>query len=274
MKIAFTTLGCPGWDLDTMIRRAVEFGFHGIDFRGYLDTLDVTQLPAFSTHAGQTRRLLTDSGLVVSGISTSITLCVPEKRDQNLEEARRSIDTAIGLGAKFLRVFGGGDPRIASRTEMARTGAETMRAILDLDGARTLRWCFETHDQWIQSSDCRLLLDAIPEQAFGALWDMGHTPRVGMEMPAATFASLAGRVYYTHVKDAEYNPRHPLAMGDGWRYVLPGTGMLPLTEAVDVLKSHDYQGWLVFEHEKRWHPNLLEPEIAFKAFAEWARKVI
>jgi hypothetical protein len=37
------------------------------------------------------------------------------------------------------------------------------------------------------------------------------------------------------------------------------------------LKSSGYDGWLQFEHEKRWHPNLPEPEEIFPVFAKWAR---
>ena len=34
MKISFTTLGCPDWDLDTICRRGREYGYEGVDFRG------------------------------------------------------------------------------------------------------------------------------------------------------------------------------------------------------------------------------------------------
>lgn len=274
MKIAFTTLGCPGWDLATICARAKEYGFDGVDFRGYLDTLDITMSPEFTRNVEETTSQLTGAGLEVSGISSSITVCVPERREQNLEEARRTIPVAKNIGAQYVRVFGGGDPNQYSRNELAKIGAEMIERILMLDGARDLKWCFETHDQWIQSKDCKLLLDAIPDPAFGALWDMGHTPRVGMEMPAETIKALGSRVLYTHIKDAEYNPRHPQAMGDGWRYMLPGTGMLPLKEAVFSLVENGYQGWMVYEHEKRWHPELWEPEIAFPAFARWARSIL
>lgn len=274
MKIAFTTLGCPGWDLATICARAKEYGFDGVDFRGYLDTLDITMSPEFTRNVEETTSQLTGAGLEVSGISSSITVCVPERREQNLEEARRTIPVAKNIGAQYVRVFGGGDPNQYSRNELAKIGAEMIERILMLDGARDLKWCFETHDQWIQSKDCKLLLDAIPDPAFGALWDMGHTPRVGMEMPAETIKALGSRVLYTHIKDAEYNPRHPQAMGDGWRYMLPGTGMLPLKEAVFSLVENGYQGWMVYEHEKRWHPELWEPEVAFPAFARWARSIL
>jgi sugar phosphate isomerase/epimerase len=208
----------------------------------------------------------------VSAISSSITVCVPEKSEANLEEAKRTIGVALALGAENVRIFGGGDV-IRGRTELAKIGCDCIQQILNLDGARQLHWLFETHDLWIKAQDCRLLLDAIPDPAFGALWDMGHTYRVGREAPQDTFTALQGRIGYTHVKDAVYEPQHPQAMEDGWRYLPPGQGELPLAESVAILKKHGYDGWLQFEHEKRWHTHLLEPELIFPMFVRWARGV-
>ena len=60
MKIGFTTLGCPDWDLDTICAKGSEYGFDGIDLRGYLDTLDVTLLPEFTADAADTKRKLAE----------------------------------------------------------------------------------------------------------------------------------------------------------------------------------------------------------------------
>jgi sugar phosphate isomerase/epimerase len=274
MKLSFMTLGCPKWDLDTICRRGQEYGFDGVDFRGYLDTIDITTRPEFTNDVQKTRRQLAAAGLAVSAVSSSITVCVAAQREKNLEEARRTIPVAKSLGAGTVRIFGGGDLKEHSREELAKVGCECIESILALDGAPDLKWVFETHDLWIQSKDCRLLLDAIPNPAFGALWDMGHTSRVGGETPAQTFAAIGSRVAYTHLKDAVYDPKHPLAMEDGWRYVLPGTGQLPLAESIHLLMDNGYQGWLQFEHEKRWHPNLPEPEEIFPVFVRWAKSVI
>jgi sugar phosphate isomerase/epimerase len=217
---------------------------------------------------------LDEAGLAVSAVSSSITVCVAEKRAANLEEARRTIPVARALGAQNVRIFGGGDLASASREELAKVGRECIESILALDGAQDLHWLFETHDLWIQSQDCRLLLDAIPNPAFGALWDMGHTSRVGGEAPADTYAVIGRRVGYTHVKDAVFDPSHPQAMGDGWRYVYPGTGVLPLADSLLLLKANGYDGWVQFEHEKRWHPELAEPEEIFPAFVQWVRTVL
>ena len=274
MKISFMTLGCPNWDLETICARGKEYGFDGVDFRGYLETLDITLLPEFTTGAAATLRKLNEASLEVSAISSSIQVCVTEKLASNLEEARRTIAVGHDLRCTNVRIFGGGDPSKHSRAELARFGCNCLEQILRLDGAKDLHWLFETHDTWVKAQDCRLLLESIPDASFGAIWDMGHTYRIGGEQPKETLAALRGRVGYTHIKDAVYDPTHELAMEDGWHYVLPGTGQLPLAESILLLKQSGYDGWLQFEHEKRWHPKLLEPEVVFPAFAQWARQFL
>ncbi len=273
-KISLMTLGCPHWDLDTICRRGPDYGFEGVDFRGYLDQIDITLLPEFTTHVVVTRRKLDDAGLAVSGISTSIRVCVPADRARNLEEARRTIAAAKALRAVNLRVYGGGDLSRHPRAELAKFGCDCLANILELDGARDLKWLFETHDLWVQAEHCRLLLENIPDPAFGALWGLGHTWRVGRETPLTSWAAIGARVGYVHVKDAVYDPTSPLAMEDGWHYVAPGTGELPLAESLALLLASGYDGWLLCEHEKRWHPNLPEPEEIFPRFVRWIRPLI
>jgi sugar phosphate isomerase/epimerase len=283
MRLSFMTLGAPAWDLDTICARGREYGFDGVDFRGYLGTLDVTTLPMFSTGAAKTRRQINDAGLEVSGISTSINVCAAEAHQKTLDEAKRTIVTANGLGAKNVRIYGGGDIKNHTRAELAKIGCNMIEEILALDGAQPIHWLFETHDLWIKARDCKLLLDSIPNANFGALWDMGHTYRAGGETPEETFAAIGPRVGYTHVKDAVFDPNHPQAMTEknfadgekfGWRYVLPGTGDLPLAQSIGLLKANGYDGWITCESEKVWHPELPEPEVTFPAFIKWARTLI
>jgi sugar phosphate isomerase/epimerase len=274
MKIALTTLGCPGWDLDAICRHGSADGYDGVDFRGYLDTMDITTLPQFTSGAAATRRRIESAGLAVCGVSSSIHICKPEDRKANVEEARRTIETANGLGASLVRVFGGGDIGKHSREELVKIGCETVEEILTLRGANSISWLFETHDLWIKSVECAPLLERISNPAFGALWDIGHTTRVGGETPEETYAAIGSRVKYCHLKDALYDPKHAQAMEDGWRYVSAGTGQLPLAASLALLRSHGYEGWLLFEHEKRWHPDLPEPETAFPAFVKWIRPLL
>ena len=273
MKLSFMTLGCPEWSLPTIIDRAVEYGYQGVDFRGVQDALDVTVLPEFTTRVAETRRRFDDAGLRVCTISSSLRVCDPERRVDNLEEAKRTIGVAAGLGVENVRVFGGGPVPEIGHEAAAKIGVDTMNAVLDLDGADSVHWLFETHDHWIRSGDCSLLLSEITSPSFGALWDIGHTSRVGGETPEQTFAAFGDRIGYAHIKDAVHDPDHPQSMDDGWRYVPAGTGSLPLAAGLALLRQSGYTGWVTFEHEKRWHPGLPDPEDAFPRFIEWFRSL-
>lgn len=274
MKLSFTTLGCPTWDLQTICTKAKQYGYDGIDFRGVQDVLDVTATPAFTRNVGATKRMIGDAGLEVSGFSTSITICDPTKRKANVDEAKRTIAAALELSCPNVRVFGGGDLKTMSRDEAAKAGRECIREILRLDGAAFLNWLVETHDNWIAGKDLSFLLGDIDHPSLGVLWDIGHTPRVGGESVEETYALIGKRVRYTHVKDAIKEPGHPLAMNDGWRYVAPGEGQLPLAQAVKLLKAGGYEGYLTLEHEKRWIPNLPEPDEILPKYVAWGRKVM
>lgn len=267
MKLSYTTLACPDWDLQKICQMAADAGYDGIDFRGYQTEIDITRHALFQ--GPEAPRMMAEHGLVVSGVSSSIKICDQSQREAALEEARRTIAVCRNLQARHVRVFGGGDSARLSKTALAEAGRETMALILALDGAQELSWNFETHDVWVAAADCRLLLDAIPFPAFNLLWDLGNNFMFTNETTADLWAQAGDRLTYTHIKDARRVQDG--AHADGWRYVLPGEGELPLAEAVRSLQAAGYDGWYVLEHEKRWHPDLDDPAIVVPAYAKWMR---
>jgi hypothetical protein len=54
MRIAFTTLACPDWPIDKIISAAVENRYDGVDFRGYMNEMELWKLPEFSSHVERT----------------------------------------------------------------------------------------------------------------------------------------------------------------------------------------------------------------------------
>ena len=260
IKIATTTLGCPQWDLDTVLTNCASYGFDAIDFRGLGEDLDITKTAAFTTGLAATRRRIEGSGLSVSGISTSLWVCDPARREANLEEAKRTLPIALELGVPNLRIFGGGDLEKQPMEELAKQGADLVRELLALDGGREVRWCMETHDQWSRSADLMQILGQVEAAEVGALWDVFHTIRHG-ETPAESLAGFGGRVYYTHFKDG--------IPDEAWRMVSLGDGTLPMAEAVRLLKEGGYEGYLALEHEKLWHDELEPPEVSFPKAVKW-----
>jgi predicted xylose isomerase-like sugar epimerase len=59
-----------------------------------------------------------------------------------------------------------------------------------------------------------------------------------------------------------------VAAGPGRRYVLTGTGEVPVRQQIEALAKIGYRGFYSFEWEKRWHPEIKEPEIAIRQYAQ------
>jgi hypothetical protein len=66
------------------------------------------------------------------------------------------------------------------------------------------------------------------------------------------------RILLAQVKDARRDTGQP----DGWQLVLHGQGEVPVREMVELLHDDGYDGWISVEWEKRWHPEIEEPEVA------------
>ena len=118
----------------------------------------------------------------------------------------------------------------------------------------------ESHGDFTKSKDLVAIESAVHSKAFAILWDAHHTFVAGNEAPADTWAALGRFVRHTHLKDSK--PK-----GTDRQYVLTGTGEVPVKEQVAVLAKAGYKGYYCLEWEKKWHPDIEEPEVAFPHFA-------
>ena len=51
------------------------------------------------------------------------------------------------------------------------------------------------------------------------------------------------------------------------RDFLTGSGDVPMKAQIDTLVKGGYQGYYCFEWEKKWHPEIEEPEVSFPHYA-------
>jgi len=268
MKLAFTTLGCPNWDLSTLARRAVEYGYDGVDFRGYLADMDLRKSTLFLPGEIQrTARTLRNAGLSVSALSSSARVfdAAPDARAESLGEIEAHIEMAREMGAGTVRVFGGalnGTPP----GDALSVAAETLCHAAEIARGAGVVVAVETHDDWVSTPLLARLFEraGFPESA-GILWDVHHPFRTAGEAPETTFANIGKNVCYTHWKDSATD-----ATG-GHALCRFGWGDLPLKKIFDVLDNNGYDGWHTFEWEKRWVPGLPEPEDAFPDFVRVMR---
>ncbi len=268
MKLSFSTLGCPNWSLSEIIEHAARMGYDGVDFRGVGAALDITGLPEFTTGLVETRRRLADAGIAVSGVATSArgATADPMETRKHTEEVRRNVALAAELGARVVRVFGGAVPKDHTLESIRPRLVENLRMWGDEAAKFGVTIALETHDAWTDSALVAGIVEETAHAHVGVLWDLANPWFEGREPPELTCARLARYTVSTHVKDAVRTP-------DGkHRYVLLGEGEVPIREMLERLAHTGYRGYAVLEWEKKWHPELPEPETAFPQFVRRMRE--
>ena len=268
MKLSCTTLACPDWSLKTILQRFKEYGYDGVDFRGLGDELEAYRLPAFSTDAAATARQIAGAGLEVSAFSSSARMFSADaaEREKHTAEVGEYARLCRAFGAPMIRVFGGhiGETPPEEAVEVAVNSlAEMARA-----AGGDVKLAVETHDDWVKSSLLADVIKRVDAGNVGVLWDLHHPYRLGGESPQQTYDNIGEFTIATHVKDSRLT-------GDGGHEpCLGGEGDVPLGEMVALLKQGGYDGYLTLEWEKKWHPEIADPEVALPAYAKYMRELI
>jgi sugar phosphate isomerase/epimerase len=261
--IAFSTLGCPAWSWKTILEQADRLGYAAIELRGVAGEMDLTKVPELSgARLAETKKDLSALGIVVSDLGASAVMHeTGAAREKALDEGRRFIDLAHAMGVKYVRMFGDkinpAEPREAVFARVIE-GFKQMAAHAQSAGVTVI---METHGDFTRSKDVEAIRAGVGSDAFAVLWDAHHTFVAGKEAPADTYAVLGKWVRHTHLKDSRPE-------GTDRRYVLTGTGEVPVRTQVQVLAKAGFKGYYCFEWEKKWHPEIEEPEIAFPHFAK------
>src|SRR3954447_5788891 len=108
LPLAVSTLGCPKWDWNTILKNTSQWGFAALELRGIQDQMDLSKCAEFSgTRLQGSRNDLSALGLKISDLGASAQMHEPDpaKRAKHMDEARRFIDLAHQLEAPYVRVF-------------------------------------------------------------------------------------------------------------------------------------------------------------------------
>ncbi|CAM3439775.1 sugar phosphate isomerase/epimerase family protein [Stackebrandtia soli] len=227
MYVGFSTLGCPGVSISHVVALAVASGAEIVQLRIAHD--EPVNLTMSVAQRDEVRSIFLDNGVTVDSLATYIRLDAPDVVDQT----RSHVDLAVGLGVRRLRVFPGN--ATVDEAAAALAAADAVAA----DSGVTL--AVETHDDHVRSTDVAAILDRSGTAAT-AVWDILHTTTAD-ETPADSYAALRDRLSELQIKDVD-DVRRPVA---------PGTGVLPVAEAIRTAREGGFTGSIVFEHEAKWH---------------------
>jgi sugar phosphate isomerase/epimerase len=268
LPIGFSTLGCPAWPWRTILDVAAREGYAAIELRGLEGEMDLTKRPEFSSSLASTVADLRARNLRIACLGSSAELHhrEPVERAKQLDEARRFIELASKLRAPYVRVFGDKYLPDEPKTALIDRVAAALRELTGYAEGSGVTVIIESHGQVTDSATLKAILTAAG-QGPALLWDAHHTVVSSKEAPADTFRELGTWVRHTHLKDSRPE-------GDDVRYVLTGTGTVPVRDIVRVLVAGGYKGYYSFEWEKKWHPDIDEPEIAIPHYAKVMREYL
>jgi sugar phosphate isomerase/epimerase len=262
--IAFSTLGCPNWTWKTILENADSYGYAALELRGIAGEMDLPKVPEFvGTRLAEAKRDLAAAGLEVAGLGASARMHEkdPVVRAAQFDEGRRFIDLAQAMGVKYVRMFGDRFPEGEPREEVMKRVIEGFRAMAAYGRSAGVTVLIESHGDFTRSVDLESILTSVASPQFALLWDAHHSFVAAKEQPADTFAKIGTWTRHTHLKDSRPE-------GADRRYVLLGAGEVPVKEQVRVLAAAGYKGLYGFEWEKKWHPEIEEPEVAFPHYAK------
>ncbi len=267
LPIAFSTLGCPDWQLKKILDFAAQHGFAAIELRGLEGNLDLPSHPAFAREQiEQTKRDISAHGLKIACVSSSTRTGEEdsEKRKKELADGQRFIDLAASLGAPYVRVFGDG-PAVEKSAqpgeELRARVAAGLHELGEYAAAKHVTVILESHDNFTASATLKDVLRQAASDHAALLWDAHHTFATSNEEPERTVKELGRWIRHTHIKDS-------VGSGEDRRYVLTGRGTVPIKRQVEALRSIGYKGYFCFEWEKVWHPELEDPATTFPDYAQ------
>ncbi|HEY7417172.1 MAG TPA: sugar phosphate isomerase/epimerase family protein [Ktedonobacteraceae bacterium] len=267
MQLAYSSLACPQWTIEEAVAAAVRCGYDAIEWRLADGEIITPETPAEVRR--RLREVPADHGITVACLDTSCRVVQPsaQERAETIEAAQRMADIAVELGTSYMRVFGGALPPGETNASILAPTAEVVARIGAYCAERNITAVLETHDAWSRSDDVQALLGAVASPAVKMLWDIHHTYRSG-EAPAQSVAQVGQAISFVHVKDGRPQQGDPNA----WELCLLGEGTVPLHEAFSALKHAGYDGYISLEWEKKWHPEIAEPEVALPQGAPWLRR--
>lgn len=259
MKLAFSTLGCPEWDLETVIGAARKFGYEGIELRALAGSLDLL------SRADLTR----PARVEICCVDTSCAFHSPDssERANQVGIAVGYAELAAKLGAPLIRVFPDKIQPGAQRDETRDWIADCLRAVAERmpDGVDV---ALETHGDFARAEAAVEIANLADHPRVKLIWDIANSVAAGDAIEEA------GRVVQPYLAHIHLRDAKPVTGSEHWLPVLAGHGRVSFAKALAVIRELNYDGYISFEWEKYWRPEIEEPEVALPDFINAIRRLV
>src|SRR5581483_11081783 len=180
MKFAFSTISCPKWDFETIAARAKEYGYDGVEIRGFLNESILTAANVFLTDPGKLKYLFGSAGVSVCCLASSIAMTGSKKRDGILaQDLKRYIETAKQLDCPLVKIF---DTSVRPGQTRASAGAKLGDWLLplgDFAAEHDVTIVVENALSIRNAKEMWAILDRVNHPAIAACWDVFNAALIG-----------------------------------------------------------------------------------------------
>ena len=265
MKLCFSTLACPRWSFDDIVNTAKDFGYDAVEIRGVGDKIYAPDVTAFNAkHIEKTKKRLATLDLQIACLTSGATLADEKRFSESMAEAKAYIDLAAELGVPYVRVMSTGTPDFSEgNAELTAVGYAELCRYADGKNVTPL---LETNGVLCDTALLARIMEYVPCENKGVLWDVHHPYRYNGEQPEETIANVGKYIKHVHLKDS--------VVSDGvLTYKITGYGDLPLKKIVKLLEKEGYDGVFSLEWVQRWDKTLEEPGIVLMNYVHYMQEL-
>jgi fatty-acyl-CoA synthase len=271
LKLGFSTLTCPGWDVQTIINQAVALGCQGVEFRGLRGELHLPLAPELAGQPDRTRQLFEDARVEIVCLASSATLASKKKHTLADERARivEFIELAGRLGCPFVRLFAGEVQRWPDNYHacLGRVASELIR-LVPVATKNRVTLLIENSGDFPSSEALWFLVDAVSHPSVRACWNQCYG-LTALERATLSLPRLGQKLSIVHVADADVDD-HGVLLG----YKPLGQGRAEVGRQIEILRGLAYNGYIMCEWPKMWDDTLPPPETALPQAIQFLRERI
>lgn len=267
MKLAFSTLGCPGWSWEEIYATCKDLGIDGIEVRGIGSEIYAPKCKPFrEENIETTLSTLKKLNIEIPMLTSGAFLFDKENSQKALEEAKAYIDLAKRIGASYIRVLGDKDGEPGEERDLDFVLVQ-YKAVCDYAKDTNVIPLIETNGMLADSRVMADFIKAVDRPNSGILWDIHHPYRYFNESPETTLRYLNRHIKYLHIKDS--------VMENGKAsYRMLGYGDVPVLDCLKQLNKNGFEGYVSLEWLKRWLPDLQEPGVVFSHYVHYMSYLI